>query len=222
MDKVIKWGPFLLKIELVAIFISGLMGYFLVRHYLKREMGDKKDQILNMMGNTLYIGIGIWKLSLILINPVSVWNNPVVLLYFSGGYRGWMIAILVIFVYLVYQSKKQSLPLSKFFQLYGLGFSTAYLAYYYIYIVVDRTDTGFHFVQMILSLAFIWWFFRKGTANQAFQGVVWFGIGQVLVQYLQPYHVAIWLGFSRYQLIFLVVVLLGFLGPLIEKKQKLV
>lgn len=217
MDQVIKWGPFLLKMELVAILVSGFLGYYLVKYYLKREREVKKEEILNVLGNTLLLGIGVWKLSLILFDPISVWNNPAVLLYFSGGYRGWILAILVVFVSLLYQSKKQNLPFWKFFQWIGLGFSTAFFVYHSIAIAASRIDTGFHNVQIILSLILIWWFFKKGTANHTFQGVVWFGLGQILAYFLKP---AAWLGLSQNQLIYLVVALLGVLGLLLEKKEE--
>lgn len=218
MDEVMKWGPFLIKFHLVSILISGLLGYFLLKYHLKQMTEVQRGRILDTIGNSIFLGFVVWKLSLIFLNPISVINHPIHLLYFSGGYRGWMIALIFVFAYVIYQSKKQNEPLWRYYQLYGLGFSTMNLVYHVIFVAIDQVDLVFHLSQIFFSALFIWWFFKGYSAHSIFQGMVWLGILQIFVLFFTDRHTVIWLGLSKDQLIFLVVSLIGFFGSWIQQR----
>lgn len=212
MEELVKLGPLIIKWNWISMLVSGLIGNLLVKQGLKAAKEEKSREILGMIGNSVLLSFGIWKFSIIFFNPISIINNPMGLLYFSGGYRGWILAVIFVFAYALYQSKKQSLPVMTYIRLYGLGFSSAMGTYHFISSLIAHTDLLFHWGEILLSVIFAGWFYKGDSENQLFQAVVWFGIGQIFIHFFKDVHVEVWLGLSREQFIFLVVSLIGFLG----------
>lgn len=212
MEEVVTLGPLIIKWNWIALLLSGFMGFLFVKQGLIAAKEEKTQEILDMMGNSVLLSFGIWKVSIILFNPISVISNPMVLLYFSGGYRGWILAVISVFSYSLYQSKKQSLPVTTYIRLYGLVFSSAMGMYHFMALIINYTDFLFYLGEILLAVIFARWFYKGHSANQLFQAVVWFGIEQIFIQFFKEVHVEVWLGLSREQFIFLVVSLIGFLG----------
>ncbi|MBP1930869.1 hypothetical protein [Ammoniphilus resinae] len=212
MQDVISMGPFIVKWSWVILGISGFVGYLIVKNHLKGTKEEWGNEILDSVGNSIFLSFVIWKLSLILFEPVSVLNNPMVLLYFSGGYKGWILAVISIFIYLFIQAKKHNIPISTYMQVYGLGFSSATAIYHFIPSLLGGADQLFHFGEVLLSVIFTGWFYKNHAANQVFQAVIWFGIGQIFMYFFMDVRVEVLAGLSKEQLIFLVVSFIGFLG----------
>lgn len=212
MDDVIKLGPLLMKWDWVVIIVSGFFGYLLVRQRLKGTEEEKSKDILEALGNAIFISIMAWKLSYLLLNPLSVWNNPMVLLYFSGGYRGWMLAMICVYGYALFRSKKSNLPIASYLQSFGLGFSAASFLYHAMLSLISDADRWFNLGEMLLFAILIGWFYKGNSPDQLYQGFIWMGIGQIFLFFFQNPYVPVWLGLSKNQLIFLVVSVIGFLG----------
>jgi len=212
MQDVISMGPFIIKWSWLILGFSGFVAYLIVKNHLigiKEEWGK---EILDSVGNSIFLCFVIWKLSLILFEPISVLNNPMVLLYFSGGYRGWILAVIFVFIYLLLQARKHNIPISSYMQFYGLGFSSAFAIYHLISAFTEKGDLVFHLGEVLISFIFSGWFYKNHAENQVFQAVIWFGIGQIFMYFFIDVRVEVWMGLSKEQLIFLVVTLIGFLG----------
>src|SRR5699024_6031873 len=163
-----KLGPFMIKYGLAATLISGMIGYLIVKQWIRKNMETEQEIILNVLGNGILLSVVIWKLSAFLFNPHAVLKNPSMLLYFSGGYKGWIVAIVLIFIYIYFQSRKKSIDHAIFFQMSALGFSVASTVYYLFAIFIERIDFVFHLGQVIVSFLFIWWFYKQRSAQNVF------------------------------------------------------
>ncbi|RXT07932.1 hypothetical protein [Ammoniphilus sp. CFH 90114] len=212
MEDAIKWGPLLVKWKWIVLLASVGVGYLLVKLRLKGMEQDQRSSILDTITHSVWVSIGIWKFSYILFNPMSVLSYPMTLVYFSGGYKGWILAVVSVFIYLLYKAKKQDMTIHLYIILLGLGYGGASALYHGISWVTSYNDRWFHLGEILLSVVFVWWFYRRESVSQAFHGMVWLGLSQIFIHYFKDVHVGMWWGLSRDQLIFLAISLIGFIG----------
>ncbi|WP_404462407.1 hypothetical protein [Sutcliffiella horikoshii] len=102
----IQLGPLLLKKSYLVLLFSCLLAYLYIAIYLR-----KKPEIVKTVENHITTGLLIWilifKFSIIIFRPSIIWTNPYGLLFFTGGTRGFYLAVFVTISYLfwkLYQS----------------------------------------------------------------------------------------------------------------------
>ncbi|QHE52307.1 hypothetical protein [Pontibacillus sp. HMF3514] len=108
-------GPFLIQgsyiILLLSLTFSLLITYGLLSHY---KLNDKKVILSEWVQSILMIII-IWKFSYILSHPIEGIQDPLRLIYFDGGAVGWIVGVLVAYIFYRKALTKQSIP-SEFIQ----------------------------------------------------------------------------------------------------------
>ncbi|WP_134703095.1 hypothetical protein [Ammoniphilus sp. YIM 78166] len=212
MEDAIMWGPLLVKWKWVVLLVSAGVGYGFIKLRLRGFEQVERATLLDTLSHSVWMSIAIWKFSFILFQPMSVIAYPVTIVYFTGGYKGWILAVISVFFYLLYQSNKQKISMNLYISLLGLGYGGASTVYHGVSWVINDSNPFFYLGEMFLSLLFTWWFFRKESVSQAFDGMIWFGISQIFIHYFKDVHVGMWWGLSRDQLIFLVICLICFIG----------
>lgn len=58
-----------------------------MKYWLKGTIG-LNNPVLEDITNVAFCALVVWKFSVIIFNPVSVFKNPYYILYFTGGERG--------------------------------------------------------------------------------------------------------------------------------------
>ncbi|MBT2689625.1 hypothetical protein J7I93_15645 [Bacillus sp. ISL-47] len=114
-------GPLLIKYEWILIFLAGILTYFVVGQALKKDAEFKKDA-LNDMVNAIFIGFFTYKFSSVLFQTENIINNPIGLLYFSGGSKGMTLGIILALIYLAWRIKKSNYAVQRW--LSGIVYGT--------------------------------------------------------------------------------------------------
>lgn len=91
------------NISIPSVYMAILLS-FIVTYLMLWESEDKK-RLFNEWTNAIIILFLIYKLTYIPFNWSEFINNPLGVLYFDGGPEGFLIALVVTFVYLFYQSR---------------------------------------------------------------------------------------------------------------------
>ncbi|WP_404433161.1 hypothetical protein [Sutcliffiella horikoshii] len=98
----IQLGPLLLKKSYLVLLFSCLLAYLYIAIYLR-----KKPEIVKTVENHITTGLLIWilifKFSIIIFRPSIIWTNPYGLLFFTGGARGFYLAVFVTISYLFWK-----------------------------------------------------------------------------------------------------------------------
>ncbi len=212
-----KW--FLLGVA----FILSLVGMKLFLFYLK--IAESKN-IFDSMMNSVFYGFIIWKLSLIIFEPSLVIRSPLSILYFSGGNKGVIVAIIFSFLYFMLVTRKTQLS---FFNRYYffLSFSLSTIFLYHGLSMVFHTAIGlYHFLIFSFTFLFLVWVLLR---RNAFLGkdlitlqIMYSFLHVVTGFLLQPMQDKIFI-FSLNQWFFLGIIILSLIywdkAQLLENKQ---
>ncbi|MFE5322651.1 redoxin domain-containing protein [Paenibacillus sp. NPDC056579] len=98
------FGPFVLTSSMLIIVAAIAVGYAVMRFRLQNALpaGSSYDRAFEVV----LIWLLVWKLSIVLFNPQGVIDNPMTLLYYSGGSKGAWIAVLLAAGYVWYKDRK--------------------------------------------------------------------------------------------------------------------
>lgn len=98
-------GPLLIKYDWVLILLAGILSYFVVGKVLNKEEDFKKD-FINDMINAVLIGFFTYKFSSVLFQTENIINNPMEILYFSGGTKGLVLGLILALAYIAWRIRK--------------------------------------------------------------------------------------------------------------------
>ncbi|GAB6989233.1 hypothetical protein [Paenibacillus pini] len=104
--EVIPIGPFMVKWQLLSIIITVLIGYVVTNISLKRSATVYRKLLLDDLATTLLCSILIWKCSAILFEFSSIIHEPKLVLFYTGGTNGWVLAGVYAFVMLTMKTRK--------------------------------------------------------------------------------------------------------------------
>lgn len=94
MQDILKLGPFIIKVQLLVLALSGAFGYLILR-LRGKGVGNLNKVIQETILDSLLIAILVWKFSPIAFNPVKFIKNSLSLIYFTGGTRGALLALTI-------------------------------------------------------------------------------------------------------------------------------
>lgn len=89
-------GSFTFPASWAAIVISFLLTGIILRLLFK------KQNIVDLYGNAVFIFIIIWKLSIVIFDFKTTISNPMTIVYFHGGLKGYWLGIMTVCIYLIY------------------------------------------------------------------------------------------------------------------------
>lgn len=208
MQGIIQLGHFLIKVQWLVFTISGLFGYFVIRLRLSKFENIKKS-INDTLINLLIILALVWRFSFILFNPGEALRNPLTIIYFSGGIRGFFLSLAVAASYLVYCSIKQRISVLGFADFVISGFLAGALVYNITALIVSKQSLLFYISQSILAALLLSWQIKKsetlGNIYNLNQILMWFSLGQILAFHFkgaqQNLQSSIW-NFPQQQIVF--------------------
>lgn len=210
MNSTLQIGPMVFQIQGLVILFATLIGYNIINYRLKRFEdieGSDKNHVLETIEVAAIIAIALWKFSLILFDPVRVFNTPSSLLYFSGGARGIGLAVIAVLGYLYYRSKKKGISIWIYADLLAAGFLVGLGVYSLLALFGNLNRVWVFGSEVIITLLLYLQYFRKGkgTFENLNQALLWFSLGQVFLSFLNPLKQNLWWGFSKLQVVFLIL-----------------
>ncbi|MFM1654121.1 hypothetical protein ACI7RC_18775 [Brevibacillus sp. B_LB10_24] len=226
MPDVFVWGPFIIKQSWILIAGSCLAAYWAAK-FRVRGGGKGAESVLETLVNLSILAVFIWKGSLILFHPMSVIDNPYVLLYFSGGVRGVWLALAVALLLLYIRARKANISI----WIYADVLTVAFLAFRSVYHVLalvaapGSTAIVFHVSHIAVSALLLAWFARNrnhfGHPEELLQMLLWFSIGQIFTGFFAVTRTSAALGLTWEQLLFLTLALLCILVSIYKHRSRL-
>ncbi|AST90047.1 MULTISPECIES: hypothetical protein [Sutcliffiella] len=197
-----------IRLPIKWIFIGGalVVAYLAMNIRLSRLNLDKKP-LLDTVFNALFYGFIVWKLSYVLFNPVHAFAYPLGILYFDGGQKGMLLGILICFIYIYFQSTKQSIGIVTYVNLTFSGW-LAGSATYFIYLF--HTNYFYYSGQIFLAG---WLLFVMSKNKEVDLGkelsnsLLIYSLGQIFLGYLTQIKPVIF-GFTNLQIGFILLALL--------------
>ncbi|NEW08604.1 hypothetical protein GK047_21650 [Paenibacillus sp. SYP-B3998] len=121
MNDVIQFGPFMIRTDLLLLFIAGFFSYFLLTRYFFRESTFNTTSVLDKTLNAIFIIFFSWKLSPILSQPSILWKNPLSVIIMSGSELGIWIGLSIVFIYLYRELKRLQISYLFYFDFLSVG-----------------------------------------------------------------------------------------------------
>ena len=124
-------GPFMIKHIYIIILIAAIASYFTMYWTTKK---DKKFQqlFLNTMINTVFIWFLTYKFSSIFFQPDLILNNPLSILYFTGGTKGSILGLILALIYLFWTMKKRGSAFITWFSSFVYGIVTFFISFWLV------------------------------------------------------------------------------------------
>lgn len=101
---ILQLGPLTIKYEWLLLLFAGFTTYFVLRIKLKNKSFQK--EFIDAAMNVTILSFLIYKFSVILFRPNLLFENPIALLYFDGGRKGLVLALITGTVYLFWKVRK--------------------------------------------------------------------------------------------------------------------
>ncbi|WP_434512772.1 hypothetical protein [Desulfitobacterium sp. AusDCA] len=218
MSSSIQLGPFVLKVQGLALIFSVFMSYWVVKYHLKRiEALDSsaKNQIMETLEKGVVLALFVWKFSLFFFHPVQVISNPLSLLYYSGEERGVGLAAVTTLLYIFFRSKKDLINIEIYGELFVSGFLIG-SGVYFIFALGELPHRFMIYGTEILLNAFLYsrYFgmkvsehYESTSGKNLLHALMWYNLGQAFISFFNPLKQNWVWGFSLQQIIYLALAL---------------
>lgn len=225
MQGSIQFGRFIVSAGLLLLVSSCALGYASLRLRLISVMPLNKV-IQGTVVDSVILSILVWKLSLILFEPVKFANNPMTLIYFSGGVRGLLLGLVVAAAYLIFSSRKQKISAWIYADSITAGYLAGTVTYNLINLAISKQIALFYVSRSLLALLLLIWQLKKfktiGRRENLNQLLLWFSLGQILIFHFKSQNMnldnLIW-GFSMQQLLFYALAIIAISINLISGRK---
>jgi hypothetical protein len=222
----VLFGRFIINLQWMVLAVSGVLGYFVIRLRLK-GVELFKEVITETIFDSLVIIILVWKLSLILFHPVKFITNPMTLIYFSGGTRGFLLGLAIAAAYLFYSSRKQGVSVWIYADLIASGALAATILYSLIALVLSKELLLLYGSRSLLAALLLLWQVKKlrvlGKIENLNQLLMWYTLGEIFIFNLNAEEVNSYnliLSFSLKQIIFYALAIISIGLNLIFGKKR--
>lgn len=165
---------------LAAAVLIGVIAVWIWNIFLNGAKESK--QIVDLIINSLFYGFIAWKGSLLLLEPESVWEQPLSLLYFTGGKDGLIVAIIFAMSYFYVKAGKQQIDSQLKIQILFFYSSFVLGLYHLLYALFLQEDILFHILVGMLALAGS--AFTKMQARKLYSFVILFSFYYLILSLL--------------------------------------
>ncbi len=212
MPDVVQVGPFLLKMQWLVGIGSLLVGYLVIRYRLKvagpNAAGYRDERVIQTIENSALLALVVWKFSVAIFDPASIWANPMALLYYTGGAQGVWLAAVAALIYFYLRARRERVSVWVYGELVAVGLLAATAIYHLISLFWYHQGVQSDVLQIVTALTILLLaFFRSGKevgdALNLDQAVLWFSLAQVGIAFLDPRRPRYWRGFSREQVLYI-------------------
>ncbi|MCP8616412.1 hypothetical protein [Salirhabdus salicampi] len=186
MNDLIQLGPITIFIPSALTFCLPILTYFWTYLFCNRYNDEHSSTLPGKWFEAWLIVYAIWKFSYILIHPVKAIENPLTILYFSGGTIGLILGLIVGLLYFFIYTKRKGIQMefvlsvllsSAFF--YSALYSFQYAFFY------DMSQWRILFTQGVYFLIFATLLYNKQwSSNLGSQLRIsfWYLVGYICFQ----------------------------------------
>ncbi len=125
----IMLGLFMLKYEWLIFFLAGLTAYLFMKSKTKEDRSFQ-EYFLNSFLNAALIGFIVYKFSSVIFQPTIIIEEPISILYSTGGTKGKLLGQLIAVIYFYTKYRKGNWSLKDWFTLIVYGIVTFFVAFW--------------------------------------------------------------------------------------------
>lgn len=206
----ISVGPLKIDGQMLALILSMFTAYFMIKFRLKRF--EQGEQISDRLGSALVIAFIVWKSSLIIIDPLTVFRYPLTLFYFDGGTLGWVLACMISSIYLTVQARKQKTPLLLHIEGIFVGWlagSFLYRLFTLFFAWSERSSLFTIVIHLIVLLFFLIWLLRQNQTIQPLyvwmDRIILYGLAFTAIEFLHGDRYIVFGSFSSAQIVHFII-----------------
>jgi prolipoprotein diacylglyceryltransferase len=122
-------GPFTIKLSWLFISSSLFFTYLVLDSLLNKYPKEKVSIFYNIVLNSLFIVFLSYKFAYILFRPSIVWENPIGMIYFTGGIRELILGLVLSSLYVISKFINHKMNQWLYWKLIVYGFVTFSAAY---------------------------------------------------------------------------------------------
>lgn len=238
MPDVFQLGPLQLQGKLVALLLACAVGLWLIRRAARQWGSREETSMTKPLDDIVFVGAIIvlltWKFGVIFTQPSLLWTSPLKLLMVVGSGTEIVLGVLLAFVYMYVQIRKQRIPLYVFLDIFVTGLAAGIFIYCALVpayglpttwpwgISVKGTISRFHpynaYISLLLVPLLIWQVGYEGRRNRFGSGILlkyslmYGGAAGMLASFFAATKPEL-LYLSIAQLIFLFMLVVGMLLP---------
>ncbi|MEH7237139.1 peroxiredoxin family protein [Bacillus sp. JJ1562] len=167
----IQIGSLAIMSKWVILGIGLIVGLLVVRVWsAKTQSKETTKNILNLLTNGIFIGFLAWKGSLLVLEPKLVIKSPMSLLYFTGGTKGLVIALVITLLYLLHHFKKRTVHTSQLTRSILIVSSVTLMVYDLFALFLLREHIVLHFIKSMgaFFLLLLTFYYRGQQKKEVF------------------------------------------------------
>ncbi|XJZ28905.1 hypothetical protein ACF5W4_09010 [Bacillota bacterium Lsc_1132] len=161
----VSFGSITIPTKWLLLAAALLLSYFILKLHKNPSFSSN---VFDGISNSLFIGLAVLKLSLMLIEPGLVIKNPLSLLYFTGGDLGYWLAVASAGAYFFWETNKKGVPRGE--RIVACFYYVLY-AYSIFHFAALFFKPGWeHILSLLFSAIVSFWFFayKKGIPYYSF------------------------------------------------------
>lgn len=215
----IALGPLMIRADIFMFLISAVVGFIVLKMRLRDR--EESDWIINSYINALIIGFVVWKFSIILFDPIRTMQNPLSLLYFTGGDKGILLGAALALIYIGIGLNKKRSWSTLLIKASVLAYLSASLTRYVFLYLWDENLGMIGLMYILLHGLLSVWVWGKYDASIRVFGsfALWYSIGSVLIPFFDPNRNAVMAGFTSVQIAFGIIALIILVMDMVIGKQ---
>jgi hypothetical protein len=218
----IQIGSFVIPIYYLVIGISVGFSYSILLFSLKNHQ-EKQGVITSLYLNSVLITVLTWKFSPVLLNPLSIINEPMIILYQRGTTMHFLFGVILSILYIILSSRKLGIPIRLVIDL----FPFLYVSFLFMYNLLTPKPEVFQIpLNIILAIVYLYvfyqlWKIRKeiGTLKLTYKFCINIGLIYLILSFFEQQDIAFG-GISTNQFYFIVLTAIGLLKPKVIKLRK--
>lgn len=204
----ISLGPFMIRADILMFLLSAIAGYLVLKWRLRGR--EDSGWIFDTYINALIIGFIAWKFGMVVFDPVRTFQNPMSLLYFTGGDKGVLLGAALALAYVGFKlnrNRERTVPLIR---AAALGFMTGGVVWHVFALVVSDSLELPALMQAVLFGIFSVWLWKQydSDVRSLLSIALWFSIGSVMIPFFEEDRNAVFAGFTSLQLAYAVLALI--------------
>ncbi|MFD2443998.1 hypothetical protein ACFSO7_08365 [Bacillus sp. CGMCC 1.16607] len=125
-------GPFTIKFIWLFLLAGLFLAYIIMDGWLMKDRTLNKNFLYQIILNSIMVVFITYKFSFLLFRPAILWENPIGILYFTGGSKGMVIGFILALLYLIRQFHLHQMNHWRYWRIIVYGFVTFTVSYYIV------------------------------------------------------------------------------------------
>jgi hypothetical protein len=212
-------GPFIIKLSLISVVLSVVFAYLITKYRLKTSHVSKL--IIEGISNGVIIAFIIWKFSYVIFNPIRAIENPMAILYFSGGSLGSLLGVLTAIVYIAFYLRKHKILVFHFVDAAFIAIVSYTVLNSGLLAIIETIDRYVYLTIFLITLIFLIWLLKLSfpiKESVLLELILWWSILQIIADFFKS-SLPFIASFSTEQVIYITVSIVIVAIQLLQRKK---